>query len=426
MNQQDHNNSTKTPSHNSPPNGPTNGTAPPKIDTAFDDEADLVLRATANIWQQPLDSYIAHLAQKRQQLEHDFTANEQSRMFQTAARIEEMTQRRIVAVRERRAIKLQEQQIEAQAHARQAQEVQRQAEVELQKQANKDQDREARLKKQREAAKRRRHEEKRRQNPNWVPRQTKANRAVSIDHDDDDLHSVANGYSYPASEVDELEDDLGLSEPASRHSGYSPFPPAHLGGPDGHHLNGAGYHSSPYPQSDGPEHDRGSSLPPDLDDPNHDTPGPHTSTDGPGPKRKPRSVEDMERRVWTHIARRDVPKVNRIVTASTSGRQFFAKRLAAVVAREARRAQVRTKGAKDVQMRAKKVMREMFVFMKGNEKREREARKRAEKEALEKAKKEEEVREAKRQARKLNFLITQTELYSHFIGDKIKSKQPIP
>lgn len=64
----------------------------------------------------------------------------------------------------------------------------------------------------------------------------------------------------------------------------------------------------------------------------------------------------------------------------------------------------------------------MLVFMKGNEKKERESRKKAEKEALDKAKKEEETREAKRAARKLNFLITQTELYSHFIGNKIKSE----
>lgn len=70
-------------------------------------------------------------------------------------------------------------------------------------------------------------------------------------------------------------------------------------------------------------------------------------------------------------------------------------------------------------------MREMQMFLRGNEKREREARKKAEKEALEKARREEEVREAKRQARKLNFLITQTELYSHFVGNKIKS-QSIP
>lgn len=62
-----------------------------------------------------------------------------------------------------------------------------------------------------------------------------------------------------------------------------------------------------------------------------------------------------------------------------------------------------------------------MVFMKGNEKRDRETRKKAEKEALDKAKKEEDMREAQRAARKLNFLITQTELYSHFVGNKIKS-----
>lgn len=60
--------------------------------------------------------------------------------------------------------------------------------------------------------------------------------------------------------------------------------------------------------------------------------------------------------------------------------------------------------------------------MKGNEKKERESRKKAEKEALDKTRKEEETREAKRAARKLNFLITQTELYSHFVGSKIKSE----
>lgn len=61
----------------------------------------------------------------------------------------------------------------------------------------------------------------------------------------------------------------------------------------------------------------------------------------------------------------------------------------------------------------------MLLFWKKNEKEERELRKKAEREALEKLRQEEERREAQRQARKLNFLITQTELYSHFIGRKI-------
>lgn len=161
---------------------------------------------------------------------------------------------------------------------------------------------------------------------------------------------------------------------------------------------------------------------------------------GPGKKKVKLSPEETERKIWVQIARRDIPKVGGQRSASlllsltmtrsqvskvqqqhTTSRQFFSKRLATVVSREARRAATRSKPTKDVQTRAKRVMRELMLYMKGNEKREREARKKAEKEALEKARKEEEVREAKRQARKLNFLITQTELYSHFIGNKIKS-----
>lgn len=94
-----------------------------------------------------------------------------------------------------------------------------------------------------------------------------------------------------------------------------------------------------------------------------------------------------------------------------------------------------------MQTRAKRIMREVrrhracadrdsadrdisqvTTYLRGNEKRERESRKKAEKEAFDKARREEEVLEAKRQARKLNFLITQTELYSHFVGNKIKSE----
>ena len=43
----------------------------------------------------------------------------------------------------------------------------------------------------------------------------------------------------------------------------------------------------------------------------------------------------------------------------------------------------------------------------------------AEKEEVERRKREEEIREAKRQQMKLNFLLTQTELYSHFIAKNV-------
>lgn len=94
-----------------------------------------------------------------------------------------------------------------------------------------------------------------------------------------------------------------------------------------------------------------------------------------------------------------------------------------MAAQQAKRVSARTsKATKDIQAKARRLTREMLVFWKKNEKEEGASRKKAEKEALDKVKAEEEKREAQRQARKLEFLITQTELYSHFVGNKLKSE----
>jgi DNA helicase INO80 len=99
------------------------------------------------------------------------------------------------------------------------------------------------------------------------------------------------------------------------------------------------------------------------------------------------------------------------------------KRTAALASSQAKKPFTRTiKSTKEVQIKAKRLMREMMVFWRKNEKEERDLRKRAEKEADNRLKEEEERREAARQARKLEFLISQTELYSHFVGNKLKSK----
>jgi chromatin-remodeling ATPase INO80 len=104
-------------------------------------------------------------------------------------------------------------------------------------------------------------------------------------------------------------------------------------------------------------------------------------------------------------------------------RQAQCKRVATLASLQARRPYNRTpKATKDVQAKSKRLMREMLVFWKKNEKEERDVRKRENKEAADRAKIEEEKREAARQARKLEFLISQTELYSHFVGNKLKSE----
>ncbi|KAI7247239.1 hypothetical protein KC335_g19054, partial [Hortaea werneckii] len=108
-----------------------------------------------------------------------------------------------------------------------------------------------------------------------------------------------------------------------------------------------------------------------------------------------------------------IPKVVRIKNNSLDTKQSNARKTAQLAAKEARRWQLRTnKSTKDVAARAKRAMREMLGFWKRNERDEREGRKVAERQELDKAKRAEAEREANRQKRKLNFLISQTELYS--------------
>ncbi|KAI6778587.1 putative DNA helicase-like protein [Emericellopsis cladophorae] len=153
-------------------------------------------------------------------------------------------------------------------------------------------------------------------------------------------------------------------------------------------------------------------------------------------KEKVEDVPDLEKKfiskgynqiydqILRDIARKDVNKTYRMASDSCATKASNLKKTAVLASKEAKRWQLRTnKGTKDLQARAKRVMRDMMGFWKRNEREERDLRKAAEKQELENARKEEADREAARQKRKLNFLISQTELYSHFIGKKIKTDE---
>lgn len=128
--------------------------------------------------------------------------------------------------------------------------------------------------------------------------------------------------------------------------------------------------------------------------------------------------------IWRDLARKDVVKTFKLATESYATKASNLKKTAILASKEAKRWQLRTnKGTKDLQARAKRCMRDMMGFWKRNEREERDMRKAAERQEIENARKEEADREAARQKRKLNFLISQTELYSHFIGKKIKTDE---
>lgn len=72
----------------------------------------------------------------------------------------------------------------------------------------------------------------------------------------------------------------------------------------------------------------------------------------------------------------------------------------------------------------KRLARENLAYWKRSKRVDREIRRKMEKEAEEQRKMDFELVEAKRQQRKLNFLITQTELYAHFMSKKIGTASP--
>lgn len=128
--------------------------------------------------------------------------------------------------------------------------------------------------------------------------------------------------------------------------------------------------------------------------------------------------------IWKDLSRKDGPKASRLMQLASQTKLINMKKTAILASRESKRWLLRNnKNQKDLTTKARRAMREMSLFWKRNERQERDARKKQERELVDKAKKEEEDREARRQSRKLNFLITQTELYSHFISKKIKTNE---
>lgn len=150
------------------------------------------------------------------------------------------------------------------------------------------------------------------------------------------------------------------------------------------------------------------------------------ATEVPDPEKKfqTKGYNQIYDQIWRDMARKDVNKTFKLAVDSYATKSSNLKKTAILASKEAKRWQLRTnKGTKDLQARAKRVMRDMMGFWKRNEREERDLRKAAEKQEIENARKEEAERDAARQKRKLNFLISQTELYSHFIGKKIKTDE---
>ncbi|XP_062211289.1 chromatin-remodeling ATPase INO80-like [Phragmites australis] len=130
-------------------------------------------------------------------------------------------------------------------------------------------------------------------------------------------------------------------------------------------------------------------------------------------------------KLWHSLATKSIPKHHRNFNALRKKRQVDAKRFSDSCQREVKLKVSRSlKLMRCAAIRTRKLARDMLIFWKRVDKEQYELRKKEEREAVEALKREEELREAKRQQQRLNFLLSQTELYSHFMRNKAGGSAP--
>ncbi|CAG9793458.1 unnamed protein product [Diatraea saccharalis] len=139
--------------------------------------------------------------------------------------------------------------------------------------------------------------------------------------------------------------------------------------------------------------------------------------------KSPEALTLRRRRHWLLLVKKELGKVQRARTATHREVMLQRKRLATLCCKHWRHVAMQSqKNMKETVWRCKRLSREMQAYWRRYDRAERETRRRMEKEAEEQRKMDVELMEAKRQRRKLNFLITQTELYAHFMQRKLNSE----
>ncbi|XP_033112932.1 chromatin-remodeling ATPase INO80-like [Anneissia japonica] len=133
-----------------------------------------------------------------------------------------------------------------------------------------------------------------------------------------------------------------------------------------------------------------------------------------------KDIDGLRKKLWVAMSKKDIPKAYKHRSSLRSNNISNAKKLAQLCQKEIRRSALQSQRiCKETVPRARRLTREMMSYWKHFDRVEKEHRKKAEKQAIEQRKLDDEIREAKRQQRKLNFLITQTELYAHFMSRKL-------
>ena len=127
---------------------------------------------------------------------------------------------------------------------------------------------------------------------------------------------------------------------------------------------------------------------------------------------------------FTLLARNDIPAAAKQAILVRSVGRGVARRLSDACAGVVRGRCTRSfRLQQSGTLRIKRLARDALSLWRRLEKEGAESRRKLEREQADAARLEEELREAKRQQQRLNFLLTQTELYAHFMASKQQPKQ---
>ena len=126
------------------------------------------------------------------------------------------------------------------------------------------------------------------------------------------------------------------------------------------------------------------------------------------------------RRAWINIAKKDIPRAYRVYIKYKADQKSNHKKLSLGCCNEVKKKAVRVqRNAKECVMRAKKLTREMLSFWRRRDKELADMKRKKEKFDKEQKRKQQEEEEALLQKKRLEYLMKQSEIYAHFMANKM-------
>lgn len=126
------------------------------------------------------------------------------------------------------------------------------------------------------------------------------------------------------------------------------------------------------------------------------------------------------KKAWNYLIKKDIPKAFKAMQKLRSDLHNNTKKLAQTCSKEIlKKANKLQREARESVARAKRLQREMVTFWRRKERETADMRRKREKEETEARKKREEEEESLKQRKRLEYIMRQSDIYSHFMAQKL-------